>query len=97
MPFPDERLRQRSRVEVRLFPQGALLVDMNTGRCFRLNRVGSEIWNMLARPQRRSEICQVVASQHQMPVDQIAPEVSAMIDQLVTERLIEVDTAGTSR
>jgi hypothetical protein len=90
MPPTDEQLRQRSGVETRPLPEGALLVDMNTGRCFKLNRVGSEIWTMLGSPRRRSEICEGIASRHQMAVDQVEKDVGAMIDQLATDKLIEV-------
>jgi hypothetical protein len=91
----DEHLMQRAGVEMRPLPQGALLVDMNTGRCFRLNQVGAEIWALLSIPRPLTEVLDKVASNHALPPEQIESDVKTMVDQLVVDRLIDVAVPGS--
>ena len=89
MPSSDHKLRRRSGVETRPLPQGALLVDMSTGRCYRLNRVGAEIWSMLDVPSALPEICEGIATRYQRPPDLIQPEIRELVEHLMKEQLIE--------
>jgi hypothetical protein len=89
MLSPDHKLRRRSGVETRPLPQGAVLVDMTTGRCYRLNRVGAEIWAMLEPPAALGEICAGVATRYGRPVDAIELEVRDLVEHLTKEQLIE--------
>jgi hypothetical protein len=88
-------LKQRAGVEARPLPQGALLVDMNSGHCFRLNRVGAEIWTMLHTPLSVDEVCARIAARFRKPVDQIDIEVRALVVQLINEELLDspIETA----
>jgi hypothetical protein len=93
MSEPAARVKQRSGVEARPFPKGALLVDMGTGRCFRLNRVGAEIWTMLTEPRALEEVCRDVAARYRKPVEDIAGEIRALVAALTRENLIVVEGA----
>jgi hypothetical protein len=92
---PSGRLRQRSGVEARPFPKGALLVDMGTGRCFRLNKVGAEIWTMLALPRSLDDICKDVAERYQQPIDTVHNEIRELVDALAREQLVVDSFART--
>lgn len=70
-------------------PRGAILVDMETGRCYRLNHVGAEIWTMLESPSGLGEICASVAERYGRPVDAIQHEVRDLVEHLTKERLLE--------
>lgn len=89
MPGSDHKLRRRSGVETRKLPQGAVLVDMGTGRCYRLNRVGAEIWAMLESPSALGELCEGVATRYRRSVDAIEQEVRDLVEHLTKEQLIE--------
>lgn len=86
---PEDIVSQRSGVEMREVPRGALLVDMHTGRCFRLNRVGAEIWTMLKATLPLREICSRIATQYRLPLPQSEQEVGRLIEQLLEEGLVE--------
>ena len=96
MVSPDERLMQRSGIETRPLTPGALLVDMNTGRCYRLNRVGAEIWSLLRTPLALPEICAEIAGKYAREAEQLESDVRALVAHLVTERLIEPAPPGTT-
>jgi hypothetical protein len=90
MPISDQKLRRRSGVETRKLAQGAaVLVDMKTGRCYRLNRVGAEIWSMLESPSAEGDICESVAARYGRSVDAIEHEVHDLVQHLTNEQLIE--------
>jgi len=94
----DTVLTRRSAVEGRPLPagSGAVLVDMSTGRCFRLNRVGNEVWGMLGEGLTMREICARVAGRYQLPTTRIESEVMALVAQLAREGLVEpVPTSAT--
>jgi hypothetical protein len=85
---PSSRLRQRSGVEARPLPKGALLVDMNTGSCFKLNQVGAEIWTMLVLPHALDDICRDVAKRYQRPIEEIGNEIRELVEHLTREQLV---------
>ena len=62
---------------------------MNTGRCFKLNRVGAEIWAMLAAETSLGEICTRVAERYRLGPERIEEEVRVLIEQLRSENLVE--------
>jgi hypothetical protein len=94
MVEPEELLVQRTGVETRPLPKGALLVDLETGRCYRLNAVGAEIWALLARPAALREICAEIGRQHDQPKSVIEGDVRELVERLVSERLIETRARG---
>ncbi len=96
MPSPDERLTQRSGIETRPMAKGAILVDMDTGRCYRLNRVGAEIWALLRAPLALPELCAEVAKKYDPPPAALEADVRALVTHLLTERLIEPAPAGSA-
>ena len=60
---------------------------MNSGRCFRLNRVGAEVWSMLQASCSLAEVCSEIASKYKLPRDQVDREIGALIDDLTREDL----------
>jgi hypothetical protein len=88
MASPGERLTQRGGIETRPLAQGALLVDLNTGRCYRLNRVGAEIWELLRRPHVVDDVCAAVATRYDGAREAVERDVRELVAHLVKEQLI---------
>jgi hypothetical protein len=65
---------------------------MQTGRCFELNRVGAEVWALLASPTAVSELCEHLASRYRVDRDLLARDVTILVGELLKEQL--VDTSG---
>jgi hypothetical protein len=97
MASPDERLTQRSGIETRPYAKGALLVDMDTGRCYRLNHVGAEIWSLLQRPLVVEDVCAAVARKYPSGTQQIEGDVRTLVAELVKERLLISAPPETAR
>jgi hypothetical protein len=89
MSPPEERLTQRRGIETRPFPQGALLVDMDTGKCYRLNRVGAEIWELLRQPVGVTELCAEVAKKYERGAETLEGDVRELVAHLVKEKLVD--------
>jgi hypothetical protein len=83
-------------VEARPLPHGSLLVDLTTGRCFKLNGVGTQIWNILATPTSLDEICQQVAARYNIAPDRVGEDTRALIRQLLDENVIEASAPSRS-
>ena len=91
MSGPENPLKQRNGIETRPLPQGAVLVDMNTGHCFRLNRVGAEIWTILESPLAVGEVSDQIATRYEKPVAKsIQRSARWSIELLIREQLIEI-------
>ncbi len=66
-----------------------MLVDMDTGRCYRLNRVGAEIWSLLQLPLSSAEICAAVAAKYDREGKLVEADVEKLVAHLVSERLLQ--------
>jgi hypothetical protein len=88
----DQIVRARSGIEARATADGAILVDMNTGKCFRLNRVGAELWSLLDRPRGIDALCALLIDRHQRALADAERDVAALLAQLRSAKLI--DDAG---
>jgi hypothetical protein len=86
---PDERVQRRRGVQASPLSPGALLVDMDTGRCFELNRVGAEVWGILQIPATCGEIYAQIVDRYRIGMTQAADEVGKLLGQLLDEKLIE--------
>src|SRR5882724_6886043 len=74
-----------------------VLLSLRAGAYFGLNKVGTEIWNMLAEPRRAGDIYAALAQTHDVDADTIARDVSAFLDGLLKRRLVRVVGPGEAR
>jgi hypothetical protein len=86
---PDVRLVQRAGVETRPYKEGAMLVDMGTGQCYRLNRVGAEIWTLLQQPRALPELCDELGRKYPRSREELERDVRALVEHLVSETLLQ--------
>jgi hypothetical protein len=76
-------------IATRLDDEVAML-SVRAGAYFGLNRVGSEIWDMLAEPRRIDDVCAVLIERFEVPPDTLRREVSAFIKAMVDRRLLRL-------
>lgn len=74
-----------------------VLLSLRAGAYFGLNRVGTEIWTMLAEPRRVGDIYAALAQTHDVDAETMARDVSAFLDGLVKRRLVRVVSPGAAR
>jgi hypothetical protein len=87
---------RRIGVQARSTPTGAVLVDMETGQCFRLNQVGAEVWAMLEAPRRINEVCAAVAERYALPIEESTRDIARLFQELIGGGLVDTRQA-TSR
>jgi hypothetical protein len=83
----------RPEVAAREVGDGAVLVNMNSGGCFELNRVGAEIWRLLQKKTTIADICEALAGRYPVAPDVLATDARDVIDALVRAGLVEVSAA----
>lgn len=76
---------------------GAVVLSLRAGAYFGFNRVGSEIWDMLAAPCRVGEIFRALAQLHEVDDQILARDVTPFLETLVEQRLLRVVKAGDAR
>jgi len=89
----DSCFVSRPGVAARDVDHGAVLVNMNSGTCFELNRVGAQIWRLLQTKTTIADICEALAGQYPVAADVLAGDARALIDSLIQAGLVEVSDA----
>jgi hypothetical protein len=88
------RVVVRADVSVRSLGDGAVLVNMTTGTCFELNRVGFEIWELLAGGATPKSICDALSKRYGTPQETLAPDVQRLLEALRQHELVEWQEPG---
>ena len=68
--------------------EGAVLLEMTTGECFELNRVGAEIWAGLAKGEPLADIVAALARRYDVPPSTIETDARTLIDELEARGLL---------
>jgi len=66
----------------------AVILDLVSGTYFGLNEVGTRIWRLVDEGRDASQIVNVLASEYQADRETIARDITRLIDDLRTRRLI---------
>jgi hypothetical protein len=86
---PDDLgIRTAKGVMESLSQDGAVLVDVEQGLCFRLNPVGAKIWQMVKDGRSVDEIADAFEREFGVPRPQLLGDISAFLRQLERMRLI---------
>lgn len=85
----ETRLKRGSAVQSRAVDDGAVLIDMRTGICFELNRVGGEIWSILQTPVAVSTICDSLAATYRVTRLKVESDVNQLLMELLRVGLVE--------
>jgi hypothetical protein len=86
----DAVLVSRTEVVAREVDDGAVLVDMSSGGCFELNRIGFEVWTVLRKRTTIAEICEALTGRYPVTDEVLTSDVSDLVDSLVHAGLVEV-------
>lgn len=82
-------LSRRQGVDSRALDDGAVLVDMTTGNCFELNRIGTEIWDLLAPGASEETICAALGGRYRVERTVLAQDVRRLLEELERHELVE--------
>lgn len=81
-------LSRRQGVDSRALSDGAVLVDMTTGNCFELNRIGAEIWELLAPGASEETICAALAERYPVERAVLVEDLRRLLEELQRHGLV---------
>jgi hypothetical protein len=65
-----------------------LALSIERGVCYGMNRVGSRIWKLLAKPTRICDLCATLLAAYRVDSDACERQVLDLLEELRTEGLI---------
>lgn len=88
----DHRLSPASHVEFRATGDGGVVVDMNTGTCFGLNRVAADVWVLLTAGESLGAIIDSLVQRYQVDVSVLESDTFRLCAELAKANLLRADT-----
>jgi hypothetical protein len=84
----DSTVRRSPDVVFRELDGEAVLVNLNRGTCFTLDRVGTRIWQLLGQPSSLSDILQELTSEFEVEEAAAANDLLDVVADLVARELV---------
>ena len=81
---------RRADVLARETPEGAVLVDVVSGGCWELNRVGAALWSLLDAKTTLRAACEILRRRYDVAADVIERDVVALAGQLSSAGLVSI-------
>lgn len=69
-----------------------IMMDMDSGRYFNLNLIGSVIWRELEQPRKVGDLFQFLAERYEAPAGEIERDVLDLLQHMEDNKLIRVHT-----
>ncbi len=87
--LPTDRFKpDRERVAAEVVDGEAILIDLTTGVYYSMDGVAAIIWSLIERQQSGEEIVAALSGIYDVQPSEIAADVAALMDTLLTEGLI---------
>lgn len=90
---PDSRIARGSDLVTVRLDDEAMLMSKATGRYYTLDAVGQTIWNRLDEPRTVSYLCEQVAKEFDVTLEQCSDDVLVFVSELLTDDLVSVVSA----
>jgi hypothetical protein len=75
-------------VVARDVPEGMMLVNVQTGAAFKLNRVGAQVWRQLDGVRSLADVVAELERQYRVGADQLQRDVDALLEDLQKQGLV---------
>lgn len=75
----------------------AVLLNLDTGKYFGLDEVGTRIWQLLQSSASIQVAFDQLQAEYEVDPGQLRTDLEGLIAELITEKLIEVETAGAAK
>jgi hypothetical protein len=83
-----QRLVANPTVVTQVTAEGAVLLEVNSGECFELNRTGAEIWARIKEGEPVASIATAVAKRYAMPESTVQSDARELLAELVRRGLV---------
>ncbi len=67
-----------------------VMMDMDSGRYFNLDRIGAVIWRELEQPRMVADLCRSLGERYEAPAGEIERDVLDLLRQMEDKKLIRV-------
>ena len=74
-----------------------VILSLQAGSYFDLNKVASEIWGLLSRPRRVEDIVQELSQHHDADIEIVTRDIMNFLQSLVTEHLVRIVAVEDAR
>ncbi len=64
-------------------------LDIDTGSCYGLNKVGRKIWMLISEPRSVGDVCALLAAEYDVDRETCERDVIDLLEELRRENLIE--------
>lgn len=89
MPFSPDTVFSRSPDPLTTVVDGELvMLDVDSGRYFSLDNIGTVIWEQLADPVRFDQLCQLMHAKYDAPLETIRADIAALLSQMLDHKLL---------
>jgi hypothetical protein len=89
-PPPLLKIRPRQSVVFRTTPSGGFLLDIDSGRCFQLNRIGAEIWSLaLGDEMTVSKTMEALCQKYGITPEVADADVQALLEEILQAGLAD--------
>lgn len=86
----QSRLQRRPDVTFQSVAGEAILIRMDTGTYFSLNKIGTEFWDMLDGQQTIAQHAAVIAAKYNVDAPMVTSDLLELAEKLIAERLVDV-------
>lgn len=84
------RLRRKAAVVSADVADDAILLDINSGYFFQLNRTGTRIWSFVEAPQTLGALCDHMATHYRVDADTCRHDLVTFVADLIERGVLEV-------
>jgi hypothetical protein len=85
---PDDSVKKRKNIISRIIDDQMLLLCPESNRLFRLNKVGTSIWELLDQHQKVDDLINSVGDRYQIERDNAVSDVLFFLNTLLENQLI---------
>jgi hypothetical protein len=82
-------VRRRPEVTVRNTPTGALLIDLTTGRCWQLNRIGADFLSQIETEKALGDAYEILQGRYKVAPHVLRRDVQRLAQELLDAGLVD--------
>jgi hypothetical protein len=95
MPFKEASMYSfdPSKIVWKELDQEVVLLDVSSGECFTLGKVGSALWKLIVEQKNDGEMIEFITSKFKVEAEQAKSDFQEFIESLLKEGILTKNTA----
>jgi hypothetical protein len=83
------KLKRSEQVTHQVVAEEAILINLNTGTYFSLNKIGTEFWEMLDGQQTVQQHAETLAKKYSVEAAMVVSDLLELADKMAVDQLVE--------